>query len=72
MVAEGRVVNYYDNGRGKGALVVGKCETCAVFGLSFFPFPLLRDADSGAYLAAGTRKNSVANRVDADGIAKAL
>ena len=36
MVTQGRVVNYYDKGKKKGALVVGECETCAADGLPLF------------------------------------
>ena len=36
MVTEGRVVNYFDKGKKKGALVVGECETCTASGLPLF------------------------------------
>lgn len=36
MITEGRVVNYYDKGSKRGALVVGECETSAASGDSLF------------------------------------
>ena len=36
MVTEGNVVNYYDKGLKKGALVIGECETCSASGLPLF------------------------------------
>ena len=36
MVTEGRVVNYYNKGEKRGALVVGECETCSVAGEPLF------------------------------------
>ncbi len=36
MITEGRVVNYYDKGEKRGALVVGECETCSALGDPLF------------------------------------
>ncbi|MCD6292851.1 MAG: MaoC family dehydratase N-terminal domain-containing protein [Deltaproteobacteria bacterium] len=36
MVTAGQVVNYYNKGVKKGALVVGECETCTASGLPLF------------------------------------
>jgi acyl dehydratase len=60
MITEGRVVNYYDKGVKKGALVVGECETRTASGLPLFTsiyslFARFDGGFGGTLSAPGTR-----------------
>ena len=61
MVTEGKVVNYYDKGLEKGALVVGECETCSASGLPLFSsvYSLFARFDGGVGGGLSVPLNSV-------------
>ncbi len=61
MVTEGRVVNYYDKGLRKGALVVGECETYSASGSPLFSsvYSLFARFDGGFGSSLSAPKKSV-------------